>query len=68
MPNDNSACTYKILYKGPFMITRYWNNGTFTLQCGTIQIRHYIRQIKPYTYDTNVEDITPENMYDDVNI
>ena len=50
------------------MITRYWNNGTFTLQCGTIQIRHYIRQIKPYTYDTNVEDITPENMYDDVNI
>ena len=27
-----------------------------------------IRRIKPYTSDTNVEDMTPENMYDDVNI
>ena len=31
-------------------------------------IRYNIRQIKPYTSDTSVEDITSENMYDNVNI
>ena len=35
---------------------------------GPIQTRHNIRQIKPYKYDTIVEDIITENMYDDVNI
>ena len=39
------------------MITEYWNNGTVTLQCGPEQIRHNIGLIKPYTSDTNVEDI-----------
>ena len=31
-------------------------------------IKHNIRRIKPYIYDTNVEDIKIENMYDNVNI
>ena len=35
---------------------------------GAIKIMCNIRHIKPYTYDTNVEDIIPENMYDNVNI
>ena len=32
------------------------------------QIRYNVRQINPYTYYTNVEDINPENVYDDINI
>ena len=43
-------------------------NGTVTRQCGLIQIRHNIRWIKLYTYDKIMEDINPENIYDDVNI
>ena len=39
-----------------------------TLKYGVIKIRHNISHIKPYTSDTNVEDVTPENMRDDVNI
>ena len=33
-----------------------------------IQIMHNISQIRPYKYDTNVIDVNPENMYEDVNI
>ena len=55
-------------YKGPFAINPYCTNGTVTLQCGTIQIRHHIRRINLYTSGTKVEDINPENMCDDVNI
>ena len=50
------------------MIMQCWTNGTVTLKFRPVQIRHNIRCINPYTYDTNVEDITPENMCDDVNI
>ena len=57
-----------MLYKGPFVITWCWTNGTVTLQYGPEQIRYNIRQIKPYKSDTNVEDINPENMCDDFNI
>ena len=46
------------------MITQCWTNGTVTLQCGAIEIRHNIRCIKPYTFDTNVEDITPKKICD----
>ena len=42
------------------MITQYWTDGTATLQYSPIQIMHNIRQIKPYTSDTNVEDINPK--------
>ena len=63
-----AAYKYKTPYNGPFVIKQCWNNGTVALQCGPIQIRYNTRWINPYTSDTNVEDITPENMYDDVNI
>ena len=50
------------------LITRCFTNGTVNLQYGPTKIRYNIRRIKPYKYDTNVEDINPENMYDEVNI
>ena len=55
-------------YKGPFAIKPCCTNGTTTLQCGLIQIRHNMRRIKTYKSGTKVEDINPENMCDDVNI
>ena len=55
-------------YKRPFVTMQCWTNDMVTLQCGTIKIRNNIRYINPYTSDKNVEDITTENMYDDVNI
>ena len=65
---NNAAYKYESPYNRPFVITQCWTNGTVTLQYGATQVRHNIRWIKPYTYDTNVEDITTENMYYDVNI
>ena len=38
----------------------------FTSQYGAIKIRHNVFLIKPYTYDTNVEDIIAENCCDNV--
>ena len=55
-------------YKGPFAINLCWTNGTVTLQCGPIQIRHNIRRIKPYKSGTKVGDINPEHIYDSFNI
>ena len=68
MLNNLSAYKYIAPYKGPFVITQCCTNVTVTMQYVPIQIRNNIRQIKPYTYDTNVEDINPKNMCDDVNI
>ena len=68
MLNNHAAYKYEPSYKGPFLITRCFTNGTVNLKCGAIQIKYNIRHIKPYKYDTNVEDINPENMSDDVNI
>ena len=42
---------------GTFVITQCWKNGTLTLQYGPKKIRLNIHLIKPYTFDTNVEDI-----------
>ena len=39
-----------------------------TLQYGPTKIRYNIGRNNPYTSDTNNEDITPENMYDDARI
>ena len=47
-------------YKGPFVITQYWTNGTVTLQYGTTKISHNICHIKLYTSDTKIEDINIE--------
>ena len=50
------------------MITPCFTKGTVNLQYGPTKIMYNIRQIKPYNFDTNVEDINPKNMYDEVNI
>ena len=68
MLNNHYAYKYKTPYKGPFVIAWCCTNGTITIQYGTIQIRHNIYSIKPYKYDTNIEDINPENMCDGINI
>ena len=68
MLNKHNAYKYETPYMGPFFITRCFTNITVNLQCGVIQITYNIHRIKPYKYDTNVEDINPKNMCDDVNI
>ena len=50
------------------MITRFFTNDTVNLQYGPTKIRHNIHRIKTYKSKTNIEDINPENMYDDVRI
>ena len=68
MLNNHAAYKYETPYKVPFLITQCFTNGTVNLQHGVTKIRYNIRQINPYKSDTNVEDINPENMYDEVNI
>ena len=68
MLNNNAAYKYETPYKGPFVITQCWTNGTVTIQYGPIQTKHNILRIKPYKFDTNVEDINTKNMCDDFNI
>ena len=60
MHDNHAGYKYETPYKGPFVITQCWTNGTVTLQCGAIKIRCNIRRIKPYTYDTNFEEIHTE--------
>ena len=57
MLNNHAVYKYEIPYKGPFVITQYFINGTVTLQYGSTKIRYNILWIKPYTSDTNIEDI-----------
>ena len=68
MITDHVTYKYETSYKGTFAITWCFTNGTVNLQYGPIKIKHNIRRIKPYKYDTKVEDIEPKNMYDDINI
>ena len=68
MLTNKAAYKYEMTYNRPSVITHCWTNGTVTLQCGLIKIRHNIRRIKPYTSYTNVEDINHENMCDNVRI
>ena len=65
---NNAAYRYEMPYNKPYFITQSCNNGTVTLQCVAIKVRHNILHIKSYTSVINVEDITTENMYDNVNI
>ena len=55
-------------YKGPFVITQCFTNDMVLLKCSAIQMTYTIRNIKPYKYDTRVEDFNPKNMDDAVNI
>ena len=57
---NNTAYKYETSYKGTFLITQCWFSGTVTLQYGATKIRHNIFRIKPYTYNTNVEEINVE--------
>ena len=68
MLTNNAAYKYETPYNKPHVINLCWTNGTVTLQYGTIKIRHNICRIKLYTSDTNVEDVNPKNMCDDINI
>ena len=61
MLNNHTALKYKTTYKGPFVINQCWTNDTVTLKYCAKKIRYNIRCIKPYKYDTNIEDITTEN-------
>ena len=58
--NNHAAYKYETPYKGPFVVTQCWTNGTVTLRCGSKTIGHNIRRIYPYTSDTNVEYINIE--------
>ena len=60
MLNDHAANRYETPYKGLFLITKCWNNGTVSLQYGATKNRYNICHIKPYKYDANIEDITTE--------
>ena len=59
MLNNNTTYKYETMQNSPFAITQCWTNGMVTLQYGAIKIEYNIRRIQPYTYDTNIEDITP---------
>ena len=58
--NNYSTYKYEIPYNGKFVITHCCTNGTAILKCGSVLIKHNIYRIKPYTSDTNVEDIKIE--------
>ena len=68
MLTNHAAYKYKRPYKFPFVITRCFTNGMLSMKYVPIQIRHNIRQIKPYKSDAKVEDINPKNMCDGVKI
>ena len=56
MFTNQVAYKYEIPYKGPFVITHCFTNGTAKFQYGATQITYNIRHIKPYKLDTKVED------------
>ena len=60
MLDNHSAYKYETPYNSPFLMTQCWANGTATSQCYATKIRHNICRIKPYTSDTNIEDINLE--------
>ena len=68
MLNNHAVYKYENPYKGPFLITRGFTNGTVNIQYGPTKIRHNVCRIKPYKSDTNIKDINPKNMCDNVNI
>ena len=68
MITNNTAYKYETPYKVPFLIKKCWTNGTVSLQCGAIKNMYNIYHINPYKSDTNVQDINPKNMCDNVKI
>ena len=68
MLTNHTAYKSETPYKGPFVITQFFTNGTVLLQYGAIQITYNIRRIKPYKYDTKVGDFNPKSIDEAVNI
>ena len=68
MVPNHTAYKYETPYKGPVMITQCFTNGRVNLRCGEVKIKYNIHCIKPYEYDTKVENFSSKNMSDDVNI
>ena len=64
----HTAYTYETPYKGPFVITQCFPNGTVNLKCGAIKIKYNIRRIKPYKSDITVEDSNSKDMSDYIRI
>ena len=65
---NHTAYKYETTYKGPFVITQCYINGTVMLQCGAIKIKYNIHRINPYKSDTKVECFTQKNTDDPVKI
>ena len=68
MINNHAEYKYETPYKGPFWLTLCFANSMVNIQYGLTKIRYNTLHVNPYKYDTNVEDIKPKNMGDDVNI
>ena len=68
MLNNHTAYKYETPYKGPFVITQCFINGTVTLHYGQTKIRSNILRIKPYKLDTKVQDFNLKNMSSHVSI
>ena len=68
MLNSHAEYKYETPYKVLFLIKRCFTNGMINVQYGPTEFRYNVRQISPYTSDTNVEDINPKNICDNVNI
>ena len=66
MITNNFTYKYENPYNVQFLETQFLTNGTVTLKWGAIKIRNTVRRIEPHTSDAKVEDITTENMYDNI--
>ena len=53
---------------GLFVILQCFTNGMVKFQCGATKIKYNICLIKPYKYDTKVDNFISKNISDDVNI
>ena len=60
MLNNTTAYKYKTPFKGPFVITQCWNNGTVTLQYGTTNIRYNIRRLSHTNLIQTLKILTPK--------
>ena len=63
MLTKHTTYKHETTYTTPFVITRFFTNGTVDLQCVTKTIRYNIRWIKPYKSNTKVEDISSKYVW-----
>ena len=68
MLTNSAEYKHETQYKGPFLISQCFNNGTVNIQYDPIYSSHNIPCINPYKYGANIEDMNPKNMYEHVNI